>query len=117
MAALVAECALVYHESGWNPLQLPQHAKGPPPEGRTGYEGADMTEAEIRAASWGGNIGIRMPDDAIGLDVDAYRGGLDSLIDLEQRLGKLPPTFISHSGRNDQSGIRFYRVPQMPAWV
>ena len=76
-----------------------------------------MTLAEIAAALWAGNIGLRMPPDAIGLDIDAYKGGLATLQELVGRLGKLPPTWISHSGRNDGSGIRFFRVPPGMGWV
>ena len=75
-----------------------------------------MTKEQIDQAAWTGNIGSRMPKDVIGLDIDAYKGGLDTFNGLLDRLGPLPPTWISHSGRNDQSGIRFYRVPIM-VWV
>lgn len=109
--------AVRYHEAGWHPIELPAGAKAPPPDGRTGYGGSDMTLAEIEAADWSGNIGLRMPDDVIGLDVDVYHGGDATLAELLARCGLLPPTWISHSGRNDGSGIRFYRVPPGMAWV
>ena len=69
------------------------------------------------AAPWGGNIGLRMPADVIGLDVDAYHGGKDTLLELIARLGHLPPTWISHSGREDGSGIYLFRVPPWLSWV
>ena len=116
-APTLSECAVLYHHRGWPTLELPYHTKGPPPEGRTGYDGVDMTEADVLTATWTGNIGLRMPPDVIGLDVDAYRGGVDSLNDLVRRLGALPKTWISHNGRNDGSGIRFYRVPGDLVWV
>jgi hypothetical protein len=75
-----------------------------------------MTTEEIDQSNWAGNIGSRMPVDVIGLDIDAYKGGLITFNDLIARLGPLPDTWISHSGRNDQSGIRFYRVP-ITVWV
>ena len=109
--------ALAYHEAGWHPIELPAGAKAPPPEGRTGYGGSDMTEAEIRAAAWAGNVGLRMPPDVIGLDVDAYHGGDATLARLLTKCGPLPPTWIAHSGRNDGSGIRLYRVPVGFTWV
>ena len=71
--------AVRYHKAGWHPFPLPPGSKGPPPEGRTGYEGTDFTEAELDSLDWTGNIGLRMPDGIIGLDVDAYRGGRDTL--------------------------------------
>jgi hypothetical protein len=61
-----------------------------------------------------GNIGIRMPDDVIGLDVDAQYGnkrGDQTLAEHEAKLGKLPATYISTSRPGTPSGIRFYRVP------
>jgi hypothetical protein len=75
-----------------------------------------MTREQIEASDWGGNVGLRVPPDVIGLDVDAYKGGLDTLNALINQLGPLPSTRISHSGRNDGSGIRFYRVPIL-TWV
>jgi hypothetical protein len=112
-----AQAALAYHEAGWHPIELPAGAKGPPPEGRTGYGGNDMTTAEVEAAAWVGNVGLRMPPDVIGLDVDVYRGGDRTMRELFARCGELPATWISHSGRNDGSGIRYYRVPVGLAWV
>jgi hypothetical protein len=109
--------AIRYHEAGWHPLELPAGAKAPPPDGRTGYGGSDMTLAEIEAGGWAGNVGLRMPDDVLGLDVDVYHGGDRTLEELFVRCGPLPPTWISHSGRNDGSGIRFFRVPVGLAWV
>lgn len=111
------DLAAEYHKAGWHPIELPAGAKGPPPEGRTGYGGSDMTAEEIDAAGWMGNLGLRMPTDVIGLDVDVYRNGDATLNELLARCGPLPPTWISHSGRNDGSGIRFYRVPPGLAWV
>jgi len=98
-------------------LELPAGAKGPPEAGRTGAAGVNMTPEEVKQAPWLGNIGLRMPADVIGIDVDAYRGGLDTLTALILELGPLPATWISHSGRDDGSGIRFYRVPPAMGWV
>jgi hypothetical protein len=114
---VTAHVAVAYLGLGWHPIELPAGAKAPPPEGRTGYGGSDLTEAEVRAGEWAGNVGLRMPPDVIGLDVDAYQGGDVTLTELLARCGKLPNTWIAHSGRNDGSGIRFYRVPVGLAWV
>lgn len=111
------ENAKDYFKNGWPVLPLPANAKSPPPDGRTGYEGIDMTLAEIESCPWDGNIGVRMPVDVIGLDVDVYRGGREGLDRLRAECGPLPYTWISHSGRNDGSGIRFYRVPPQLAWI
>jgi hypothetical protein len=119
MDVSLSDCATTYHHAGWHPLPLPPGEKSPPPDGRTGYEGRDFTEAEVRAVlDWPNhNIGLRMPTDVIGLDIDAYHGGQDTFNELKARLGPLPNTKISHSNRNDGSGIRFYRVPVGFAWV
>lgn len=106
-----------YLRAGWHPFPLPAGAKAPPPDGRTGRGGSDMTTAEIEAAEWSGNIAVRMPPDVIGLDVDVYRGGDGTLKELFVRCGELPATWISHSGRWDGSGIRFFRVPPGLVWV
>lgn len=115
-----------YHEAGWHPFPLPARAKKSPPTGRTGGDGVNMTIKEIEATTWAGNIGLRMADDVIGVDVDGYKGGCETLANLEAELGSLPPTVMSHSGRGDGppdapvrlgSGIRFYRVPPKMAWV
>jgi hypothetical protein len=113
----LVDVALAYHEGGWHPLPLPARKKAKPPDGHTGYGGSDLTAAEIAEAAWTGNIALRMPPDVIGLDVDVYKGGDETLAGLLARCGPLPPTWISHSGRNDGSGIRFYRVPTGLAWI
>lgn len=113
----IREIALRYFECGWHPLELPAGTKHPPPEGRTGYGGVDMTGTEIIRAAWAGNIGLRMPTDVLGLDVDVYKDGDKTLKALLAKCGPLPNTWISHSGRNDGSGIRYYRVPAAMVWV
>jgi hypothetical protein len=106
------DVALTYLGAGWPVLPLPAGRKAPPPDGLTGDAGTDLTPADIEVHGWpAGNIGLRMPPDVIGLDVDAYRGGLDTMRALTAKLGKLPPSYVSHNGRDDGSGIRFYRVP------
>jgi len=113
----LSTAAIFYVDGGWHVLELPAGAKGPPATGRTGAAGVNMTPEEVKQAPWIGNIGLRMPADVIGIDVDAYRGGLDTLTALIVELGALPLTWISHSGRDDGSGIRFYRVPPSMGWV
>lgn len=113
----VRAVALQLFDGGWHPIELPAGAKGPPPTGRTGYGGKNMTRAEVEAALWAGNIGIRMPGEVIGLDVDVYRGGAETLDGLFAIYGPLLDTWISHSNRNDGSGIRFFRVPNGLTWV
>jgi hypothetical protein len=104
---------------GWPPFPLPRQAKKPPPDGVTGYGGVDLTHAQLDLVVWRGNIGVRMPADVLGLDVDAYDGkpGAETLAALVEQLGPLPPTVISNNGRGGISGIRFYRVPVGLGWV
>ena len=114
---MALEHALALFDAGWHPLPLPAQAKEPPPKGLTGFDGTDLPRAGLDALVWSGNLATRMPPDVLGLDVDAYKGGLDTLKGLIDELGPLPPTWISHSGRDDGSGIRYYRVPVGLAWI
>lgn len=98
-------------EAGWHPIPLPAGRKGPPPDGTTGTDGADLTLEQLELLSWSGNIAVRAGADQLGLDIDAYAGGLDTLRQLVAELGPLPRTVVSHSGRDDGSGIYWYRVP------
>jgi hypothetical protein len=104
--------ARVYLAAGWSPIPLPAGQKWPPPNGVTGWNGRYTTTADLTRQGWDwtGNIGIRLPPDVIGIDIDAYNGGLAALAELEQRYGPLPPTVLSTS-RTDGSAIGLYRVP------
>lgn len=106
-----------YLDVGWHPLPLPPLEKAPPPGGTTGYGGVDLTADELDQHKWNGNIGVRMPPYVIGLDIDAYKGGMETLLEMQSRLGVLPDTFVAHSNRSDGSGIRFFVVPQGFDWV
>lgn len=119
----------LYRGRGW-PGVLPLHdragnrTKSPPPGGFTGYGAPDPTDQDI--ARWtdpehiahNANIGLRLPETVIGLDVDAYDGkqGGRTFEECQGRLGELPATWTSTS-RDDGSGIRFYRVPPGRAWA
>lgn len=79
-------------------------------ENKGALEGTDA------GADWGGgeNLGLRMRYDVVGIDVDHYdnkRGG-DDLRELEQRLGKLPRTWVSSARLDGKSGTRFFRLPK-----
>ena len=102
--------ALELYEKGWRPLPLPKGKKGPPPKGRTGRDGTDLTPKEIETTEWDGNLGTRCPIGVVGIDVDHYppKWGMSHL---ERHLGcKLTRTYAS-SGREAPSGIYWYRVP------
>jgi hypothetical protein len=97
--------AFHYWEAGWNPFPLPRGKKQYPPSGITGKHGRDVTKDDL--ADWygqWGNIGLRMPDGVVGLDVDVYKNGGRQLPD------DLPFT-IRATNRTDGSGIYLYKVP------
>lgn len=127
-----ARAAGDYLAAGWSPIPFSINTKWPPPDGYTGAEGKLVTAADVTA--WtrkerpkrcqagnlsfvAGNIGLRMPEDIIGIDVDMYgeKEGKSSLAEAEERWGKLPPTWMSTS-RSDGSGIRLFRVPKGLKW-
>ena len=111
---------MLYHQAAaaytWGDLfPLPAGRKSPPPEGYTGEHGRQVSDQD--RAAWAmhtGNVGLRVPDGVVGLDVDQYgdkRGG-DTLAAMEAQLGPLPLGFMS-TGRDPRtgSGIRFFRYP------
>lgn len=114
----------LYRAAGWKrSFPLPAREKDPPPEGITGAAGQAPTPetlATFRRSAWDSNIGVAMPQDLIGIDIDQYgtKKGAENLAALEQRLGiHLPPTVRSTSrGPDDPSGIRLYRVPPGLIW-
>jgi len=59
----------------------------------------------------GCNIGGRVPDSMVVLDVDPRHGGLDSITELEWCYEPLPPTLTTISGRGDGGAHYFYRRP------
>lgn len=112
-----ATCAAMYWALGWRGiLPLPTAAKSKPPVGFTGMAGVDPSRADVEA--WAedrpsANIGLRLPDDVVGIDVDDYdtKRGAQTLADAERRWGALPDTVVSTSRSDGVSGIRFFRVP------
>jgi biotin operon repressor len=116
------QAALEYLWTGMGgPLPLPSRKKKPPPAGWTGGgapypSGADVCEwieAQPQA-----NIGLRLAEDVIGIDVDAYDGkeGGVTFARLQELHGQLPPTVRSTSRTDGVSGVRLYRVPVGMHW-
>lgn len=124
--------AVDYAGLGWSPIPLPINEKSPPPDGYTGANGTFV--GPIKAEEWStpgsagrfkagnanfpvGNVGLRLPRDVVGIDVDMYEGkaGRETLRKAEEAWGALPPTWMS-SSRRDGSGIRLFRVPEGLAW-
>ena len=107
-----ATTARTLAKQGYGPLPLPARRKSPPPDGYTGYRGRMSSVHDVdrweHQNEWGGNLGLRLPPDVCGIDVDAYKGG--SITPLEEQWGNLPPTVWSTS-RHDGSGIALFRIP------
>lgn len=113
-----AAAAQVYRESGWRGvLPLKRRTKYPPPQGFTGHDGVDPSYPDV--LEWAGlypdgNVGLRLPDGVIGIDVDAYGGktGGQTFSEAVRRWGPLPDAPRSSSRPEDPvSGIQFFRVP------
>ena len=123
---------LHYLERGWHPFTLPPNAKKLPPHGVTGAPGIDLTAEEIGAAhairfnkktgqdepirwQWNANVGIRMPQGVVGIDIDQY-GDKTGFANFKELVGEdsarehLGQAWISTS-RPLPSGIYFFRIP------
>lgn len=116
-----AQAAEEYLQNGWPVIYLPPGEKWPPPPGTTGWTGQDADAETVRrwaAEHPGANIGTRLPDGILGVDVDAYdkKTGGATLRELEDRLGPLPTTPILTSRNDGTSGIRFFKVPPGQTW-
>ena len=104
-----------YWERGWVPLPLPHGQKKTPPEGTTGATAREVSYSDV--ASWmeehpDGNIAVRMPQNVIGLDIDAYKDVCASTMNELVKLAPMPATWRSSSrGQENPSGIYFYRIP------
>jgi len=132
MSTPYADSAMDYLSKGWSPIpvgydergRLHQARKHRPPIGWTGYVGHRPSGADVAdwAANGAGvaNIGLRLPETILGIDVDNYDGkpGLVTMLAAVERLGPLPMTYVSTSRPDDEiSGIRVYRVPPGRRWA
>ena len=105
-----------YCDAGWRGiLPLPYGEKTWPPKGYTGHDGMDTSYADCMEFLLDGkqNICLRMPGNVVGVDVDHYneKTGGDTLSQLVEKYGALPPTIMSTSRDDGISGIRLYRIP------
>jgi P4 family phage/plasmid primase-like protien len=112
------QAAMALWKSGWsNPLPI-GNGKSLPPAGYTGYEGRSVSWPDLQAwlddESTPPNVGIRLQQTVVGIDVDAYddKQGASTILLAEETLGNLPATYTSTSRGPDQpSRIHFYKVP------
>ncbi|OLM17918.1 MULTISPECIES: bifunctional DNA primase/polymerase [unclassified Pseudonocardia] len=111
-----------YFARGWNPFPLPDRKKKTPPEGVTGRGAKPVTRDQV--SRWYndgayGNLGVAIPSNVIGIDVDDYTKpngtvyeGAALLAELEAEYGKLPVTYtVSRIRDHQRSGTRFFVVP------
>jgi hypothetical protein len=116
-----AEGALIYFSRGWTDVfpvgtDSDPYAKAPVPKGVTGYDagpvGWDRIKLGTQQRAGRRNLGLRMPRQVIGLDVDEYEDheGAGTLAKAEATLGPLPATFRSTARGRGDSGHRFYRT-------
>lgn len=122
-----ADAAWTYRHAGYLgviPLGFRPRMKSPPPEGYTGWAGVDPSGADVQAWIDGRegkrNIGWHIPRGYVGVDVDAYHGGAESLAKLEKAVGTpLPRTWTSTArGADSVSRHHFYRatLPEGRTW-
>lgn len=121
MTGPYAAAARVYRELGWQGV-IPVVGKSENiPHGFTGGYLAYPEDPQVElwiSARGADNVALRLPDDVIGIDVDAHNGraGLETIEFWELQTGaELPPTWSSTS-RINGSRIMFYRVPSGLSW-
>lgn len=115
--------AQIYRDAGWlAPLPVDFPNGGPVPRGYTGGKNADaFPPTDEKVAEWQKglghmNLGLWLPRDIIGIDVDAYddRGG-DATLNwlVHERVKKpFPKTWTSTCrGPMQDSRIHFFRIP------
>jgi hypothetical protein len=119
--------AVIYHMRGWHPFPLwdsnaptgrQARGKSNPAKGFTGRDGVNATREQVEAWRDSGryfNIGSRMPDNVVVIDVDVYHGGGETLAELGGMIGNLPGTYTV-TARDDGSGHRYYRVSGKRVW-
>ena len=121
------DVAMDYRAQGWlGTIPLPYREKHPPPTGSIGHAAPHPTVEQVQEWSSDGkrhNIGIRLAGvtkeyEIIGIDVDHYtsgekvKKGYDQLLELQDKFGPLPETWISSARSDEKSGIRYFLVPR-----
>jgi len=108
-----------YYQAGFLPIPLPEGKKFPPPQGVPN----DVEYSEALLEDWlagiykdkqgkqredkrDKNIGTIVPDGVVVFDVDG-QAGKETLAELEDQLGALPPTWLSFRGDPDRYHLWF----------
>jgi len=109
----IGEHAVEYARHGW--AVFPLRGKVPAITGGRGV--LDATTDVHQVEAWwyghyrGANIGARVPQNMIVVDIDPRHGGDVSLTQLQCENGPLPETLTTVSGRGDGGRHLFYRRP------
>lgn len=108
--------AMDYYRAGYSPL--PVNGKTLLVSGVSGrYPYATRAQiADFAREHPNANLALRLPDDMLALDIDAYNGDLERLRKLERELGPLPVTWNADA-RGGDGGKLFFRVPPGIKWV
>jgi Bifunctional DNA primase/polymerase, N-terminal len=120
MNPVYGAAAPIYWQLGWRGIiPVDPKDKGGVPKGFTGRDGVDVTRENLdwfARSKPGHNIGLRLPPDIIGIDVDSYDGktGAATRTEAEKRWGRLPysPRSTSRHHNGDRvSGIQLFCIP------
>jgi hypothetical protein len=114
---IYAAHAPAYHKMGFSPVLLPPRRKKEPPKGWTGRGAPMASRADVQA--WAeeqpdGNIAVRLPPWAVGIDADPYKSPQAEAAweELVAELGPLPADAPWSTSRDDgKSGIRWLSIP------
>jgi hypothetical protein len=117
----IEERAAQQVRNGWGPLPLPTGKKAMPPRGFTGGSApmpsyADWYTVWSENPDQWGNLGARIPEGVVGVDVDAYDGKNGAATWGLIGGTSFPDTVLLSSrfgpGYDKASGIRLYRLPE-----
>jgi hypothetical protein len=118
-AAGILDAALELAAAGWR--VFPLRGKAPAIAKEAGGNGVldATTDPATITAWWTGryrrcNIGARVPDPLVVIDIDPRHGGHLTLAELEDEHGPLPETLTVLSGRGDGGRHLHYRRPHGP---
>lgn len=117
--------AMDYLAAGWHPFparHTSDKSKAPCLKGVIGWDAIEVNVGLVERWSKeypNAQIGLRMPNSVIGIDIDAYDGKTGE--DVARRMvldwGPLPDTWVSTSRMDGSSGIFFFRVKDSSSFV